>query len=78
MGDITFAKVGGPPADWMGVRVFNVETGVEMKNIVEVDTVEGYVLRHRVDAQGLLIIEAGSARVSVERVNGAFRIERAA
>lgn len=77
MGEITFAKVGGPPADWMGLRVFDKATGQEINDVIEVDTVEGYVVRHRRDERGQVYEDPENpGTVATERVLGSFAIRR--
>lgn len=78
MGEITFAKVDGPPAHWMGLRVFDEATGQEIKDVVECDTVEGYVVRHRRDERGQVHEDPENpGTVATERILGRFEIRRA-
>jgi len=67
---LTFAKVDGPPDDWFGLRAFDLDTGLEVKGLVEVDTVAGYVLFRHVDANGTPTSRA------VYRREGRFEIRR--
>src|SRR3546814_9613997 len=73
MTDLTYAIVGGPPADWYDLRVFDAD-GNKIKEVVEVHTTEGCLIRHRVDEKGALIVENDA--VATERIAGAFTINR--
>lgn len=70
---LTYAIVGGPPADWYDLRVFDAD-GNKIKEVVEVNTTEGWLIRHRVDEKGDLIVE--NDEVATERIAGAFTIKR--
>lgn len=74
MGQITYARVGGPPDCWRGLRVFNRATGLEVVEVVEVDTVEGYLIRNKRDLRGALVINAAGDAVEQERITGDFEI----
>lgn len=41
---IQHAKVGGPPADWQNMKVFEGET--EITSVVEVDAQHGWLVRY--------------------------------
>lgn len=43
MTTITYAKVGGPPKQWRGLKVFSGT--VRLERVVEVNTIEGWVVR---------------------------------
>jgi hypothetical protein len=58
---ITYAKVGGPPADWHKLQVRDLDTG-ELVEAVEVNTEEGWT-----------VIRVGT---TTKRVEGRFQIER--
>lgn len=70
---LTYAKVGGPPDDWCGLRVLN-EQGEEIDRVVEVNAAEGWLVRHKVKG-GCLVVEG--EHVATERIEGQFTIERA-
>lgn len=77
MGEITFAKVDGPPADWRGLRVIDLDTGLELDGVVECDTVERYVIRNRKDERGLPYEDPEKpGHVAMERITGRFEIRR--
>ena len=77
MGEITFARVDGPPHNWRGLKVFNLATGTEVRDVIEVDTVERYVIRHRRDPRGQLVVSADGSEIERETITGGFRIEAA-
>lgn len=43
--EITYAKVNGPPDDWMNLKVTDLDTGKEAGRVIEVNTVEGWIKR---------------------------------
>jgi hypothetical protein len=71
---ITYAKVGGPPHDWCGLRIFNEDTGAELDHVVEINAADGWLVRYAKDERGELILEGDALKK--ERVEGNFRIER--
>jgi hypothetical protein len=72
----TYAKVNGPPADWQQLRITDLATGLEVEGVVEVNTAEGWLLRHVTDHKGhpILAGEGDDRRIQVERVEGRFAI----
>jgi hypothetical protein len=62
---ITFAKAGGPPANWRSLKVFDGAT--ELKYVHEVDTVQGYALVHYTDEAGRQIIQG--QHLALRRIN---------
>jgi hypothetical protein len=75
MGQITFAKVGGPPHSWRTIHVINRTTSLEVRDVVEVDTVEGYVIRLRRDVRGKLVPNTIGDGPAQERITGDFEIK---
>lgn len=71
---IPYAKAGGPPEDWKDLRVFNLDTGLEVRSVTEVNTAEGWVVRMRRDLDGGIIVENGE--IATERLEGRFAIRR--
>lgn len=74
MSQITFAKVAGPPDSWCTLQVLNRSTGLEVRDVVEVDTVEGYVIRLRRDVRGKLVPNTLGDGPAQERITGDFEI----
>lgn len=71
---LTYAKVGGPPTDWNGLRVFKVKTGEEVKEVVEVNTAEQWLRRLKTDSAGKPLVANG--QLVIERIRGLFVIKR--
>lgn len=72
MSDITYAKAGETPANWPELTVFNVDTGEEITTCVEINTIEGWMIRFMRHENGSMVIEDG--RLKEERIEGNFRI----
>lgn len=71
MKEITYAKTGGPPDNWKGLRVLDCH-GNEIKNVVEVNTLMGWVKR-------IAVGDDGNPRTSgdelvIEELTGQFTI----
>ena len=49
---LTYAKVGGPPDDWMDLVITETDSGAEVRRVVEVDTKAGWLLRHAANDKG--------------------------
>ena len=75
MGQVTFARVAGPPDSWRTLHVLNRSTGLEVRDVVEVDTVEGYVIRLRRDVRGKLVPNPIGEGPAQERITGDFEIK---
>lgn len=74
MGQVTFAKVAGPPDSWRTLHVVNRTTSLEVRDVVEVDTVEGYLIRLCRDVRGKLIPNTMGDGPAQERITGDFEI----
>lgn len=72
---ITYARAGGPPDNWMGLRVFNIDTGKEMLNVHEVDAEAGWLVQYVVVDEKAGTLMAVEGQLVLERVDGNFRIE---
>jgi len=72
---VTYARAGGPPDDWQGLRVFKVKTGEEVLEVVEVSTKDNWLKRLVTDREGKPIVKNGE--LVVERIRGLFEIRRA-
>lgn len=68
--EITYAKVGGPPANWHGLEVVDLDTGEIVRDVIEVDAVNGWLMRIKIP---YTIHEEG---VMTERVTGNFEIRK--
>jgi hypothetical protein len=75
MVEIGYAKVGGPPIEWSKCKVFDVETGEEIDDVIEASAVGGFCLKYKRSADGKLIVDDANDRVVTERLVGKFRIE---
>lgn len=84
---ITYAKVHGPPDNWYGLEIIDLETGLKVSNVVKVDTAAGWVERltgnviyDEVDvttaADEYRRFARGSATLERERLRGRFEIRR--
>lgn len=47
--DCAYAKVGGPPDEWWGIHVFDLDTGEEILGVIEINCEEGFLVRHVYD-----------------------------
>lgn len=70
---IPYAVAGGPPDDWFGLSVFD-RSGNEIKNVVEVNVAEGWLIRHRLDNAGRSFVE--NDEIATERIEGDFTVVR--
>lgn len=64
MGEVTYARVGGPPDDWTDFQVRDLKTG-DLVPAVEVNTAEGWA-----------IIRNADGTLPEGRTFGRFAIER--
>jgi hypothetical protein len=69
--EIVYAKSGGPPDNWHGIRVFD-EAGNEIKDVEEVHAGEGWLIRAKRNAQGHIYAEGDE--IAKERIEGKFRL----
>ena len=76
MSEIIYAKVGGPPDDWHGLRVFDLDTGEEVADVTEVDVAAGWVERYKCNAEGEFFLDETGRRAASERLCGRFEIRR--
>lgn len=70
---ITYAVVGGPPANWIGLRIIDLETGEEVDKVVEVDTRAGWVVR-LASVNGEVLVDYRRNRIFREAIFGSFEI----
>lgn len=74
--EITFAKVGGPPADWARLDVIDAATGqIVDADVIECDTVKGYIIALKRDADGNLIVGKDD-KIETVRIEGRYQLRR--
>lgn len=72
---ITYAVVDGPPDDWRGLKIFDLDTGQEVDQVVEVNVAEGWMIRYRKDENGRIFIDPDQPdEAAKERIEGRFEI----
>ena len=77
MSDITYAVVGGPPHDWRGLKIFELVTGSEVRDVLEVNTAEGWLIRYVRDESGMIFIDPKRPdEAARQRIEGSFEIRR--
>ena len=77
--EITYARAGGPPDDWPGLTIWDLETGLEVKDVTAVNTAEGWVdVLDRNAAGEFYTAPPDHDRVAVTRLSGRFDIRRPA
>jgi hypothetical protein len=71
---LDYALTGGPPDNWQGVRVFDLDTGLEVRDVVECNAVEGWLIRAKLNEEGEIytVGEGDDAEVAQERIDGRF------
>lgn len=69
---ITYAKVGGPPANWQDLDIKNLDTGKPVRECVEINTEDGWALVYAHDDDGTLIIR--DDEIVKKRIEGHFQI----
>lgn len=86
--EIRYAKVDGPPPDWVGLRIFDVDTGEEIMEVVEVDCDDGWLIRFKPGSDGKIYScdekdcscvgddLDPNGHIATEKLHGRFRIER--
>lgn len=69
---LAYARAGGPPDNWAALEVVSANGDITpMANVIEVDTLKGWVVRYRSEG-GRLVTENGA--LVTERVKGHFTI----
>jgi hypothetical protein len=74
---ITYAKVGGPPDNWPNVIIIDKATGAEVRDVMEVDALGGWLVRYRRHPDGSHVLgldEKGYTIWERERIEGDFEI----
>lgn len=72
MSGLTYAKVGGPPAHWQKLEVIDNTSGKLIRDVLEVNTMEGWLTRHIRDGDDNLVLDGG--QLAKETISGRFRI----
>ncbi|HEY3694206.1 hypothetical protein [Phenylobacterium sp.] len=75
---LTYAKVGGPPEDWWGLRIVDLDTLRDIDAVVEVDAKAGWVRHYVRDADGTFRVTPKGDALLVKRTRGRFEIRRGA
>ncbi len=74
--ELTFAKIGGPPADWDKLDVIDLATGKPfLGDAIEVDTKRGYVVAYCMDDMGQPALDENGQKRTV-KIAGRYRLER--
>jgi len=76
MDEITYAKVNGPPDDWYGLRIFDLNSGAEVGEVIEVNTAEGWLVCYAPDDDGVLRVDQATGTAKTKRIEGRFEIRR--
>lgn len=71
--DLIYAKVGVTP-DAHHLRVIDLDTGAPVNRVLEINTRQGWLVRHVTDGQGRPV-RTGDG-LATERVAGRFRLEK--
>ena len=71
---VTYSKVDGPPYDWFRFEIINVDTSEKVQNVIEVNAVEGWLIRYVTNELGLFFLKDGE--VARERIEGNFLLRR--
>lgn len=76
---LTYACVGGPPDDWHGLDIIDLDTGKGVFGVVEVNSAEGWLIRLKTDGAGKFFVDPEYPdEVAKERVEGRFEIRQPA
>lgn len=65
---LLYAKAGGPPDNWMDLRVIDLDTGQDVQDALEVNVTEGWMIRYKRP------LEHGPHGPATERVTGRFHL----
>lgn len=77
MTELTYAKTGGPPHDWQGLKVFDLDTGQEVLKVVEVNTAEGWLISYRLNDKGMVYSDPENPEyAATQRIEGRYEIRR--
>jgi hypothetical protein len=78
MEKLTYALAGISPDPFpYGVlRVIDRDTGQEVLDVKEVNTVEGWVISYKRNSEGQAYVEPGTDHAAMQRIEGRFEIVR--
>lgn len=71
---LTYAKAGGPPADWLGIAILDRDSGQFVEDVEECNAAEGWLIRHKRNARGEFYLDGD--KIAKERIEGRFAILR--
>lgn len=71
---LTYAKAGGPPENWHGIVILDRDTGEFVRNAIEVDAAEGWLIRYQTDDSGAYLFDAAHQELLTERIEGRFAL----
>ena len=57
------------------LQVVDLATGADLKNVIEVNTEEGWLRRSVIDVKGKLVLTGDCSEFAIERIEGEFRID---
>lgn len=70
--EVTYAKAGGPPDDWRGLAIIDLDTGQEVLDVTEVDTVAGWLVSYKRNAEGSYYLDGD--QIARQRIEGRYQI----
>lgn len=74
---ITYAKVYGPPDDWSLLQIVDLDTGEDVRHVLEVNATEGWLVRACRNEAGMIYADPDKPdEIATERVAGRFEIRR--
>lgn len=73
---ILYAKSGGPPADWRNLRIVNLATGKEIRDVHEADAFNGWVKVAVRDEADPSRFKSQGGSILMRRLDVRIRIER--
>jgi hypothetical protein len=75
--EIVYAKVDGPPDNWHGLRIIDLDTGQEVLDVIEVNAAEGWLISYKRNSAGNFFLDpAKPDEIARQRVEGRFEIRR--
>ena len=72
----TYAKAGGPPAEWFKLTIINLDNNKEVNDVVEVDTEQGSIVVFERDEDHKLLLNEERTDALRKRYKGKFKIVR--
>jgi hypothetical protein len=71
-GELSYAKVGGPPLNWKNAKVYL--NGNDMENVVSADAILGTVEFHKKNKQGELLTNKEKGIIEMAKISGIVKI----